>query len=169
MEEGKAKERALTGKERRFVEEYCACFNATKAAIRAGYSELSARQIGSENLSKPYISKAIKERMEALSMPAEEGIKRLTDMGRASFEQFLRLSESGTIEINLASEEAKDNLHLIKKVKQQKRVVTTDTAVMVTITYEVELHDAKDAIKTLLEVQGKFGGLKEDIVVNISF
>lgn len=169
MEEGKEKERALTPKERRFVEEYCNCFNATKAAIRAGYSELSARQIGSENLSKPYISKAIKERMEALAMPTEEGIKRLTDMGRANFETFLKLSESGTIEINLASEEAKDNLHLIKKVKQQKRVVSTETATVETITYEVELHDAKDAIKTLLEVQGKFGGLKEDIVVNISF
>ena len=104
-----------------------------------------------------------------MAMPTEEGIKRLTDMGRANFEKFLKLSESGTIEINLASDEAKDNLHLIKKVKQQKRVVTTDTAVMETITYEVELHDAKDAIKTLLEVQGKFGGLKEDIVVNISF
>lgn len=169
MEEGKVKERVLTAKERRFVEEYCNCFNATKAAIRAGYSERSAQQIGSENLLKPVISKAVKERMEALAMPAEEGIKRLTDMGRANFEKFLKLSEIGTIEINLASDEAKDNLHLIKKVKQQKRVVTTDTAVMETITYEVELHDAKDAIKTLLEVQGKFGGLKEDIVVNISF
>lgn len=169
MEEGSQKEQVLTPKERRFVEEYCECLNAAKAARRAGYSENSARQIAAQNLSKLYISKAIKERFEAMAMPTEEGIKRLTDMGRANFEKFLKLSESGTIEINLASDEAKDNLHLIKKVKQQKRVVTTDTAVIVSITYEVELHDAKDAIKTLLEVQGKFGGLKEDIVVNISF
>lgn len=169
MEEGKAKERTLTAKERRFVEEYCDCLNAAKAARKAGYSEHSAKEIAYENLTKPHISKAIKERFESMAMPAEEGIKRLTDMGRANFEKFLKLSESGTIEINLATDEAKDNLHLIKKVKQQKRVVTTDTAVLETITYEVELHDAKDAIKTLLEVQGKFGGLKEDIVVNISF
>lgn len=34
---------------------------------------------------------------------------------------------------------------------------------------KVEMYAADSAIKTLLEVQGKFGGLKEDIVVNISF
>lgn len=46
---------AMTDKQRRFCVEYMADMNATQAAIRAGYSEGSARQIGSENLSKPYI------------------------------------------------------------------------------------------------------------------
>lgn len=45
----------LTAKQQRFVEEYLVDLNATQAAIRAGYSEDSARQIASENLSKPYI------------------------------------------------------------------------------------------------------------------
>lgn len=52
---------ALTPKERRFVLEYLVDFNATKAAIRAGYSQRTARQIGSENLSKPDIYNAISE------------------------------------------------------------------------------------------------------------
>ena len=34
--------------------------NATKAAIRAGYSEKTAQRIGSENLSKPLIAEKIK-------------------------------------------------------------------------------------------------------------
>ncbi len=43
----------LTDKQRRFVEEYCSNgFNATKAAISAGYKPDNARQIGSDNLSK---------------------------------------------------------------------------------------------------------------------
>ena len=51
----------LTAKQERFVEEYIVDLNATQAAIRAGYSEKTARQTGSENLSKPYIQEAIAE------------------------------------------------------------------------------------------------------------
>lgn len=49
----------LTDKQQRFVEEYMVDLNATQAAIRAGYSPETARQIGAENLSKPYIQAAI--------------------------------------------------------------------------------------------------------------
>ncbi len=51
----------LTPKQHRFVEEYLIDLNATKAAGRARYSEKTARQIGSENLSKPAIQEAIAE------------------------------------------------------------------------------------------------------------
>lgn len=51
----------LSAKEIRFCEEYVFDNNATQAAIRAGYSENSARQIASENLSKPHISDYIAE------------------------------------------------------------------------------------------------------------
>lgn len=54
----------LTDKQRRFVESYCANgFNATQAAIEAGYSEKTARQTASETLSKQYIQDAIQEFM----------------------------------------------------------------------------------------------------------
>ena len=49
----------LTPKESRFVDEYLVDLNATQAAIRAGYSERTARQIASENLSKPHIQAGI--------------------------------------------------------------------------------------------------------------
>lgn len=51
----------LTPKQRRFIEEYLIDLNATQAAIRAGYSAASAKQIGTENLSKPAIAAAIAE------------------------------------------------------------------------------------------------------------
>jgi phage terminase small subunit len=50
----------LTEKQRLFCLYYVKSFNATQAAINAGYSPDSARQIGSENLSKPYIRDEIK-------------------------------------------------------------------------------------------------------------
>ncbi len=65
----------LTPKQQRFVEEYLIDLNATRAAGRAGYSEKTARQIGSENLSKPAIQEAIarakRDRSEATKIDAE--------------------------------------------------------------------------------------------------
>ncbi len=49
----------LTDKQRVFIDEYLIDLNATQAAIRAGYSKDSAKQIGTENLSKPAIQDAI--------------------------------------------------------------------------------------------------------------
>jgi phage terminase small subunit len=51
----------LTAKQRRFCEEYVLDWNATQAAIRAGYSEKTAYSIGHENLSKPEIQAYISE------------------------------------------------------------------------------------------------------------
>ena len=49
----------LTLKQQRFIEEYLIDFNATQAAIRAGYSEKTAYSVGHENLSKPEIKSEI--------------------------------------------------------------------------------------------------------------
>lgn len=49
----------MTPKQERFVQEYLIDLNATQAAIRAGYSERTANQIGPENLVKPGIAAAI--------------------------------------------------------------------------------------------------------------
>lgn len=61
----------LTPKQQRFVEEYLIDLNATQAAIRSGYSEKTAKEIGSENLTKPNITKAIEEAQEKLSNKAQ--------------------------------------------------------------------------------------------------
>ena len=53
----------MTAKQRRFCDEYLIDLNATQAAIRAGYSKRSAKQIGEENLSKHVLKKYIDSRM----------------------------------------------------------------------------------------------------------
>lgn len=65
MDTPKAKPEKMTPKQARFVIEYLIDLNATQAAIRSGYSENSAAEIGSDNLRKPHISKAIAEQEEA--------------------------------------------------------------------------------------------------------
>lgn len=53
----------LTPKQELFVKEYLIDLNATQAAIRAGYSPNTAREIGAENLSKPNIKNQIDKAM----------------------------------------------------------------------------------------------------------
>lgn len=55
----------LTKKQKKFCDEYLIDLNATQAAIRAGYSKKTARFIGAENLTKPYIQEYIQQRMNA--------------------------------------------------------------------------------------------------------
>lgn len=52
----------LTTKQRSYVDHYVICRNGAEAARRAGYSEKTARQMATENLSKPVILAAIAEK-----------------------------------------------------------------------------------------------------------
>jgi phage terminase small subunit len=74
----------LTPKQQRFIEEYLIDLNATQAAIRAGYSRNSARQIGDENLSKlgiaDAVAKAKRERSEATNIDAEWVLKQAVEL-----------------------------------------------------------------------------------------
>ncbi len=78
-------DKKLTAKQQTFVNEYLIDLNATQAAVRAGYSEKTAQQTGSENLLKPVIKNAIQEAMDKRSQKTEitaefvlKGIKDLT-------------------------------------------------------------------------------------------
>lgn len=76
----------LTIKQRLFVAEYLRDMNATAAAVRAGYSQRTARQIGAENLSKPYISQAIADAMEGRAEAAGvEAVRVLQELARIAF------------------------------------------------------------------------------------
>lgn len=61
----------LTAKQRKFVEEYLVDLNATQAAIRAGYSQKTAKSIGQENLTKPDIQAEVQKAMQKASERTE--------------------------------------------------------------------------------------------------
>lgn len=61
----------MSPQEFRFVTEYCVDYNATQAAIRAGYEEKYAGQRGSQLLKKSYIAAAVAERQADLAARAE--------------------------------------------------------------------------------------------------
>lgn len=73
--EVKEKEVKLTNKQIAFCREYILDWNATQAAIRAGYSKKTAQEIGAQNLSKLIIQSHIQECKNNLEEIA--GISRL--------------------------------------------------------------------------------------------
>ena len=70
---------ALTPKQTAFVNEYVVCRNGAEAARRAQYAVPSARQMASENLTKPDIQSAIAAKEEELAMKLD--LDRDTVMG----------------------------------------------------------------------------------------
>lgn len=68
----------LTDKQKVFCQEYIKDWNATRAAKAAGYSSDSARQLGQETLSKPYIQEFIKEIQNDIAKQA--GISMLSQL-----------------------------------------------------------------------------------------
>ena len=56
----------MTDKQQLFVTEYLKDFNATRAALEAGYSEDTAYSIGWENLRKPEIKEALEKAKEEI-------------------------------------------------------------------------------------------------------
>ncbi len=115
------KERKLTPKERLFVAEYLKDLNATQAAIRAGYSKKTAKQTGYENLTKPYIQRAlsksrnsIEKREEKALMAAYEVEKLLDEMIRANPKDYF--DKKGRLKVihELTDEQARSDRELGK-------------------------------------------------------
>lgn len=67
----------LTHKQRLFVNEYLKCWNATQAAIRAGYKERSAHSIGSENLQKEAVRAEIDSRIAELELETGASLREI--------------------------------------------------------------------------------------------
>lgn len=89
----------LTDLQLAFVREYLIDLNATAAAKRAGYSEDSARSIGSENLTKPDIQDAIaaamSERAKRTEITADKVIKELAAIGFSNARSVVKWGPGG--------------------------------------------------------------------------
>lgn len=95
----------LTDKQEKFVQEYLLDLNATQAAIRAGYSEKTARSIGCENLIKPDIQERIqeyqKEQREKFSVSFEKKQKLLLKIAEYGISEKIKHEEDDESDVEL--------------------------------------------------------------------
>ena len=105
----------LSKKEEKFVIEYVRTGNATQSAIKAGYSERSARQTACRMLTKDYILKAIDELVKQMNSEkiadAEEVMMLLTEIARGE-----------TVEQNAFIDKNGNPIIVETKVKEKERV-----------------------------------------------
>ena len=106
----------LNPKQKAFADYYIETGNATEAAIRAGYSRKTARQIGCENLMKPYIREYIKQRTlpteEKRIADGDEVLKFWTDVLRGEIKDAFGLDASIDSRLRAAAELAKRTLDI---------------------------------------------------------
>ncbi|WP_218966792.1 terminase small subunit [Snodgrassella alvi] len=130
----------LTDKQQRFVEEYLIDFNATQAAIRAGYSQKTAGSVGHENLRKPEIvaalNKAKQARCERTQIDADYVLSRLVEIDQMDVADILnadgsvlpisqwpkvwRITLSGMDVLTMMDKE--DGQSILKKIKWPDKV-----------------------------------------------
>lgn len=140
---------ALTNKQRVFVAEYVVDFNATRAAIAAGYSENSAANIGYENVRKPDIAAEIERTIAHRCMTQSEVLTRLTEHARGDVGDFINVVDGvPSFDFSAASEQGK--MRIIRKLKTKtKTYLPKDPDADTTITeteVDFELYDAQAAL-----------------------
>lgn len=139
----------MTKKQKRFVEEYLIDLNATQAAIRAGYSPHTAKDIGCENLAKPNIAAAVSQAMAERSR--RTGINQdrvLQELARIGFAKITDVVDPETAKI--LPDASDDDLACIQSIKIKPNEFGTER--------EVKLYDKKSALVDL----GKHLGLFKD-------
>ena len=156
--------RGLTPKESRFVDEFLFDLNATQAAIRAGFSEKSARQLGYRLLKKVHIqeavNKAIAARSERAKMDADEVLREFARVGRSDILSYVSFGPDG-IALRSSTELTEDQAKALAEVSETINAQGVRQ-------FRFKLHDKNRALENLakhlgllvdrLEHTGKGGG-----------
>jgi phage terminase small subunit len=153
---------ALNAKQLLFVEEYLVDLNATRAAVRAGYSDASARQIGAENLSKPSIQDAIRERFEAranrLGLTQDKVIERLMAIAFADLRQVASWNADGEVALVPSDDLEDEKAASIKEVSSSTSIIPQagDREPIVRRTVKIRQHEQLRALELLGKHLGMF-------------
>lgn len=122
----------LTPKQAMFVQEYLVDFNATAAAVRAGYSKKTANRIASENLSKPDIQTAIQaailERSQRIEITQDRVIRELAKVAFADGTTYARVVGGGSrVELTDTDQLTEDQRGAISCIKDGKYGIEVNT------------------------------------------
>ena len=150
----------LTAKQIRFVDEYLVDFNATQAAIRAGYKAKTAHVIGAENLRKPKIAEEIARRQKDLQRRTEISqdcvVKELARIAFADATDYVQV-ETRTVEKNDGTELSYQTVTLTEtaELSADQRAAIAGIK-QGTNGVEVKLHDKIKALELLGRHIGMF-------------
>lgn len=137
----------MNDKQKRFVTEYLVDCNGTQAAIRAGYSKRSARQIGEKLLTKDDIRMRVEEELKKIEdeniAKADEVLKYLTAVMRGQTKSVvLATTSDGGQDLLEKAPDEKERIKaaelLGKRYSLFKEAVSVDAVVPVVITDDLD-------------------------------
>ena len=136
----------LTAKEDMFCRQYILHLNATKAAINAGYSEKTARNIGSQNLAKLHIQKRIKQMQNNLADTLELSKARIVT-------EHMKIAFADAGQLRVSWTELKD---FEKLTDEQKAVIQEVTVKEVKFGVEIKVkqYDKQRSLDSLSAMLG---------------
>ena len=135
----------LTPKQKAFADNYIELGNATEAARKAGYNEKSARQIATENLSKPSISTYIAERQKEIDSQKIATLQEIQEM-RTSIARGEKKDDFGFAPAPEVQLKAMDSLEKALRIKeeQEEKQKSAEEALR-NKTYHMDLDNIPDA------------------------
>ena len=156
----------LTAKQERFCYEYCIDFNATQAAIRAGYSEKTAFSIGSENLRKPLIKNRIKELQDNLAETA--GISALSivlEHKKIAYSHAGKI-RSGWMRLKDFEEISDDDKACIQSIEYKTQQIMASEMPVEEVFVKVKLYDKQKSLDSLCRILGLDAAQKLDLDIS---
>lgn len=137
-------EKNLTDKQRLFVAEYLKDLNATRAAIRAGYSKRTAYSQGQRLLKNVEVAAAVdaalEDRIERTKMEADEVLLELAKLARSNMREYVEW-DAARVRLKPSAGLTDDAAAAVAEISQ------TETEHGGTIKFK--LHDKKGALELL--------------------
>ena len=139
-----SKKAKLTNKQKMFVREYLIDLNATRAAIRAGYSQKRASELGYQLLQKTTVQAAIQssmdKRAQRTQITQDKVLKELARLGFANMSNYVKWGPGG-VTLKSSDELTEDETAAVAEVSE---TVTESGS-----TIRFKLHDKKGTLELI--------------------
>lgn len=149
----------LTDKQKRFCEEYVIDWNGTRAAIASGYSKKTAKEIASENLTKPNIKAYIDYIQQDLSKLAGiSALKNVLELKKIAFTNLTDFKKGWMTEREF-EELTEDQKAALSEIQYTDRMTKAGSEKIV----KFKVHDKMRALELLNKMLGYDSAAKVDV------
>ena len=149
----------LTARQERFAIEYVVDFNATQAAIRAGYSESSAQAHGSNLLKNDAVKALVDEfntrQCRKLEINAERVVDEIAKIAFANVSDIIRIEANGLASVDL-SNATDDQLVALESIKTREYTEGRGENTAQVTSVEIKMRDKLKALDMLAKRTGAY-------------
>ncbi len=157
----------VTLKQEIFCKEYIVDFNATRAAIAAGYSKKTARAIGYEILTKPYIQEAIKreidQRSKRVEITQDRVLQEIAVCALADLADYIEVCGDGAVRVKAFDELPEGASRALESISEDRIIKETadGSQILVHDKRKIKMHSKLEALDKLGRHLGVFAADKK--------